>query len=108
MSARETNNGHAPMSEHDLREEIDRTRDELAETVDSLAARADVKARVHHKADEAKHQVRQRAAEAKDEIVLQAGAARSVVAEQPVRAALVAGVALLAGAAAIVVWRRSR
>ncbi|MEV0430771.1 DUF3618 domain-containing protein [Micromonospora sp. NPDC050495] len=45
-----------------LRQEIRRTRVELGETMELLAARADVKALVRHSADQAKARVREQAA----------------------------------------------
>ena len=47
-----------------LREDIARTREQLGETVEALAAKADVKARVRQKAAGTAGQARQRAAEA--------------------------------------------
>ena len=52
------------MSEDDLRQEIESTRQRLGETVDELAAKADVKARAQAKAAETTAQARDRAAEA--------------------------------------------
>ena len=51
------------MSEDDLRQEIEHTRQRLGETVDELAAKADIKARTQAKAAEATAQARDRAAE---------------------------------------------
>ncbi|GAB7007017.1 DUF3618 domain-containing protein [Nocardioides sp. AN3] len=48
-------NGMPPGTEQ-LQAEIERTREDLAETVDELAAKLDVKARAHDKIDQAKHQ----------------------------------------------------
>jgi Protein of unknown function (DUF3618) len=52
------------MSEDDLRQEIESTRQRLGETVDELAAKADVKARAQAKAAETTAQARDRAVEA--------------------------------------------
>jgi ElaB/YqjD/DUF883 family membrane-anchored ribosome-binding protein len=43
-----------------LREEIRTTREELGETVEALAHKADLKARAQHRVDERKEQLRQR------------------------------------------------
>jgi len=43
-----------------LREEIRKTREELGETVEALAYKADLKARAQHRVDERKEQLRQR------------------------------------------------
>jgi hypothetical protein len=48
-----------------LRQEIAQTRAELGETVEALAARADVKARAHEMVDETKARAREAVAEAK-------------------------------------------
>ena len=64
----------APVSEEkdpeQLREEIEETRRELGDTVEALAAKADVKARVHEKVESTKESVAQK----KDELL---GKARS-------------------------------
>jgi ElaB/YqjD/DUF883 family membrane-anchored ribosome-binding protein len=49
-----------------LRDDIARTRAELGETVEALAAKADVKARAHEKVEETKARVATMAAEAKE------------------------------------------
>jgi hypothetical protein len=49
-----------------LREDIARTRAELGETVEALAAKADVKARAQEKVDETKARAAQAAVEVKD------------------------------------------
>lgn len=49
-----------------LREEIRRTRAELGETVEALAAKADVKARLKDSADQAKERLREQAAQARE------------------------------------------
>ena len=64
----------APVTEakdpEQLREEIEETRRELGDTVEALAAKADVKARVHEKVETTKESVAQK----KDELL---GKARS-------------------------------
>jgi hypothetical protein len=50
----------------ELRQEVDRARHDLGETVEQLAARADVKAMARQKAAEAKAKMRETAARAKD------------------------------------------
>lgn len=52
-----------PAEVEDLRAEIAQIRQELGETVEELAARADVKARLHDRAEAAKAEVRERAHE---------------------------------------------
>jgi ElaB/YqjD/DUF883 family membrane-anchored ribosome-binding protein len=68
-----------PMSADQLRAEIAHTRVELGETVQALAAKADVKARLQETADEAKAKARERLQLAKVE-------ARTAAAEAPQRA----------------------
>ena len=82
------------MTAPDIQQEIERTREHLGETVDELAARADVKARAREKVTEAKD----RAAE------LSGRVRRSRLARRRWPLAVVAGV-LVAGSAAIW-WRR--
>ncbi len=53
----------------EARAEVERTREELGDTVEALAYKADVKARAHDKVDE----VRAQAAEKVDEITTQLG-----------------------------------
>ena len=68
MSASPDGGRHAaPPSDVDgLREEIEQTRTELGETVEALAAKADIKARLHETAEDAKALVRERVSEAVD------------------------------------------
>ncbi|BCL16847.1 hypothetical protein GCM10017556_45860 [Micromonospora sagamiensis] len=65
-----------------LREEIRRTRVELGETVEALAAKVDVKARLREQAEQAKVRVREQAGQAKDRVREQAGQAKVRVREQ--------------------------
>lgn len=56
------------MSADELRQEIEQTRQRLGETVDELAAKADLKARARTKATEAKARARSRVAEASRQV----------------------------------------
>lgn len=86
------------MSERgDLRQEIEQTRVELGETVEALAAKADVKARVERAASDAAVEVRTTAARVGRRIV-----------EPPVSWVLVGVGALAALAAIVLVGRRRR
>ncbi|MFF3645942.1 DUF3618 domain-containing protein [Streptomyces sp. NPDC002564] len=60
----------------ELRKQIEETRGDLGETVQELAAKADVKARAKHRADVVKGQVRGTAAQVKDKVTEQAARAR--------------------------------
>ncbi|WP_127354153.1 DUF3618 domain-containing protein [Actinacidiphila soli] len=53
----------------ELRARAEITREQLGETVEALAAKADVKARVHNKAAAAKHQVSEKAAPVRDTVL---------------------------------------
>jgi hypothetical protein len=66
-------NGSGPVDPEVLREEIRRTRAELGETVQALAAKADVKARAKESVWQARERVRERAAHAVDVVRGQAG-----------------------------------
>jgi ElaB/YqjD/DUF883 family membrane-anchored ribosome-binding protein len=101
----------------ELRADIEHTRAELGETVQALAAKADVKARLQETADEAKARVREGLQNAAEE-------ARTAAVEAPERAQRLASrtgravrrnpvpFVVAAGAAALIVlfvrWRRSR
>jgi hypothetical protein len=85
------------MTAEELHQEIEQTRQLLGETVDELAAKADVKARARAKAAEAKVLTRARAAEVSGRV------RRSQLVQRRWPVALAAGV-LIAGSLAI--WRR--
>src|SRR5262249_6405448 len=90
-----------------LRREIAHTRAELGETMQALAAKADVKARLQETADEARARVRERLQsavpkQAQDWAVRPGGAVRRI----PVPGATAAGVAVLV--VLFIRWRRNR
>src|SRR6266567_7166890 len=58
--------GKPPTEPEALRREIEQTRAELGETVEALAAKADVKARAQEAVDDVKHRVHEVADEAKE------------------------------------------
>ncbi|MGI5243890.1 DUF3618 domain-containing protein [Dactylosporangium sp. CA-139066] len=85
-----------------LKEEIAETRDELAGTVEALAAKTDVKARAKDAAADVKERAKDAAADVKDAAVVAAEQVR-----RPVPAvALAAGIGLVA--LAIIAVRRRR
>jgi hypothetical protein len=86
------------MTADEVRQEIEQTRQSLGETVDELAARADVRARARAKAVQAKAQAQAQIAE----MSRQVKQSRAVQRRWPV--AVAAGV-LVAGAGAVAVWR---
>jgi ElaB/YqjD/DUF883 family membrane-anchored ribosome-binding protein len=107
--------GQPPSDVEGLREEIQQTRAQLGETVEALAAKADVKARLHETAEEAKARVRERVGEVVDRVEAKLPAPAQEAAERTARTvrdnwrplAVVAGSALLA---LVVVrwWNRRR
>jgi hypothetical protein len=74
-----------------LTAEIERTREELGETVEALAAKADVKARAKDAADQARKSVASTAGQVKAKVTGQAGELRSKVAGQGGKLASQAG-----------------
>ncbi|MEH1016078.1 DUF3618 domain-containing protein [Micromonospora sp. CPCC 206060] len=117
-----TGNGHGGGDPEALRAEIRRTRMELGETVEALAAKADVRARLKDSADQAKGRMREQAAQTRERVREQAvrlrGQAAAVRASGPrsgttVRRGPLPFAVLVAGAVAVVVvlvvrGRRSR
>ena len=69
--------GKTPTEPEELRREIEQTRAELGETVEALAAKADVKARAHEAADD----VRERVHTAVDSVAYQMGKQRERIAK---------------------------
>jgi hypothetical protein len=87
------------MTAEELRHEIEQTRQRLGETVDELAAKADVKAKARVKAARAKGQARATAAEVSGRV------RHSQMVQRRWPVALAAG-AVIAGSVAIWLWRR--
>ena len=56
-----TDGGTPPKSAEAITEDIERTRQELGETIEALVAKTDVKARVQHRAEEVTANLRSRA-----------------------------------------------
>jgi Protein of unknown function (DUF3618) len=90
------------MSADELRQEIEQTRQSLGETVDELAAKADVKARARAKAAEAKARTRDRVADVSGRV------RRSQAVQRHWPAAAMAAGVLLAGAGAVMAWQEKR
>jgi len=78
--------GSRTPEEEALAEEIERTREHLGETVEALAAKADVKARAERRATEVKANLRGKARAAKDKVTEQAGELREEAAAKTARA----------------------
>ncbi len=92
-----------PTEPEALRREIEQTRAELGETVEALAAKADVKARAQEAVDDAK----QRARGALDSVAYQVGKQREKVAAlSPQVQAVIAAVAV--GLVALLLVRKLR
>jgi hypothetical protein len=100
-----------PGDAQQLREEIERTREHLGETVQQLVAKADVKGRAQAKATELAGQVTRQAKSAVAQGRGQAahagkqGAGAASKYRVPLSAAVAAG---LLAAVAIIIWQRSR
>ncbi|MER7444792.1 DUF3618 domain-containing protein [Micromonospora avicenniae] len=81
-----TSNGHGRLDTEALREEIRRTRVELGETMEALAAKADVKARLKESAGQARQRMREQAASTvarlRGQAVEMTGLARADMAQQ--------------------------
>jgi len=90
-----------------LRHDIERTRSELGETIEALAAKADVKARAHEAAEEVRERVQSAAHTAMDTMAYQVGRQRARIAtlDPRVRAGLVA---LAVGLVTLLVVRKVR
>jgi ElaB/YqjD/DUF883 family membrane-anchored ribosome-binding protein len=101
----------------DIQADIEHTREELAETIGALSAKADVKGRVKKKAADTKDRITEKASETKDVVIEKAHAAQSAARDAvtddtgsvkpgvPI-AALIAAAAVLV--VSLVVWRRRR
>jgi ElaB/YqjD/DUF883 family membrane-anchored ribosome-binding protein len=85
----------------EIQADIDKTRNELGQTVEALAAKADVKGRAHDKVTETKERIAEKAhaaqAATRDALTDDRGAVK------PVLPVLIAAFAVVVG---IVVWRR--
>jgi uncharacterized protein DUF3618 len=100
-----------PGDARQLREEIERTREHLGETVEQLAAKADVRGRAQAKAAELAGQVTRQARSAVARGRVQAAQARKQGAGAARKhrvplSAVTAGVLLTA--VAVIIWRRSK
>jgi hypothetical protein len=70
----------APDDPQQLRQEIERTREQLGETVEQLATKADVKSKAQTKAAQVSRRVKNAASQAQQEAAAQAGQVRSQLA----------------------------
>jgi chromosome segregation ATPase len=71
-----------PDDEQELREEIERTREQLGETVQALAAKADAKARMQDKADQLTGRLKTKADQARQQAAAQAERVRRQLADK--------------------------
>ena len=99
--------GNTPTEPDELRRDIEQTRTELGQTVEALAAKADVKARAQEAAHEAADEVRDRMHTAVDSVAYQVGKQRERFAklDPRVRAGLFA---LVVGLVTLLIIRRVR
>jgi len=79
MSVSDNNGNTAKPSVDELRAEIQQTRSELGETVQALAAKADVKARAKDQVEQTKQKVKNQAVEAGEKVRVAAVAATDKV-----------------------------
>lgn len=86
----------------ELQHEVEETRAELAETVEALSAKLDVKSRARDKVAATKQQALDRVAQAK------AGATDERGRPTPVTLAVTAAVCAVLAGAVVVVWRQHR
>jgi hypothetical protein len=100
--------GSRPPQEEALAEEIERTREHLGETVEALAAKADVKARAQRRAAEVKDNLRGKARAAKDKVTAQPGELRGQAVVIGRGHGLEAVAAAAAAAALIFAWLAAR
>jgi hypothetical protein len=96
------------MTAPEIQQEIDRTRERLGETVDELAAKADVKARTQAKAAEMKAKAQGKATEMKAKATEVSGQVRRspVVQRRWLFAAAAAASIVLVGS--LLAWRRRK
>jgi len=96
-----------PASAAELQQEIERTREHLGQTVEELAAKADVKSRARAKTAEVKSRARVKTAEVKRKAADASGQVRrsQMVQRRWPLAAVAAGVILIGS---IAVWRRRK
>jgi hypothetical protein len=93
-------------NQEQIQQEIERTRERLGETVEELAAKADVKARAQAKAADVKAQAQAKAADAKVKATELSGQVRrSPVVQRRWPLAVAVGV-LVAGSVAVWRWRK--
>lgn len=79
MTMEDTRKNGAPQDLDELRAEIERTRAELGDTVQALAAKADVKARAKDQVEQAKAAMAGRVHDAKDAVTTRATEAAGIV-----------------------------
>lgn len=92
-----------------LRAEIDQTRNDLGETVEALAAKADVKARAQEKATELKDRAAQKGQDMRGGVADMTGRTREAVTSEeaaPARRSGAGIAALAAAGLAVWMWRR--
>jgi hypothetical protein len=105
---------HAPVpgDEQELQREIERTREQLGDTVEQLAAKADVRAQVKAKAAQLTGRLRSAVGQASGKAAAAGGAAQQKLAETDAgrqRGAMIAaGASMLLGSYLMLRWWRNR
>jgi uncharacterized protein (TIGR03382 family) len=93
----------------ELREQIGQTRAELGETVEALAAKADVKAQLQTKVSATKEQLQERTAELKQKVgEVDPDQAREVLTSMPQRVKANPKPALMAAGGLLIAWLMRR
>jgi Protein of unknown function (DUF3618) len=90
-----------------IRADIERTRAELGDTVEALAAKTDVKARAQDAAHTAKVRMQDSVAETAHAVAGEAREVRRAIARRPVPAAAIAGLAAAVTAVLVILGQRS-
>jgi len=95
-------------TEGELREDIEQTRQQLGQTAEALAAKADVKARTKQKVSQVKEQATARATQAREQAAVRATQVREQAAGGRLSnpSALAAAAAVVFAGIAIMLWRR--
>lgn len=99
----------SPDDQQELEKEIERTREQLGETVEALAAKVDVKARTQEKLGQLTARLKGKATAAQDKAKQQAAQAGQQIRKRPApAAATVGGIGLLVLFFVLIRWWRRR
>ena len=93
-----------PDDPEELKQEIERTREQLGETVEALAAKADVKAQARAKASQVTGHLKSKAAQAKQQAAATTGQLQRRLADQAAGPRQKAAQLVIAAGAVLVAW----